>query len=85
MSRELFWDNLSEEDKVWLRSWDRADEIPADSVPEDIPLEGEPTVDDYESWKVGELRQALEEAGLDTTGVKAELIARLRAADAEGE
>lgn len=85
MSRQLFFDNLSEEDKTWLRSWGRESEIPADSVPEDIPLEGNPTVDDYESWKVGELREALSEAGLDTTGTKAELIARLREADAKGE
>lgn len=88
MSRQLDFSNLSEEDKIWLRSWDRADEIPADQPSTkvdkvaDLPVDR--TEDDYDAWKVAELRDALKEAGLSTDGHKADLIARLREADAKG-
>ena len=39
---------------------------------------------DYDGFKVGDLRAALKERGLETSGRKADLIARLEADDAEG-
>lgn len=48
------------------------------------PAEDDEPSDDYDAWKVGELRDALKELDLPTEGNKAELIARLREADAKG-
>lgn len=39
---------------------------------------------DYESWTVKQLREVLADRELSTDGLKAELVARLKAADAEG-
>lgn len=71
MPRELS-DPLTNEDKEWLRSWNREDEIPDD--------DGE---DGYDSWTVAELRTELDERGLETGGNKPDLIARLEDDDAE--
>lgn len=47
---------------------------------EEIPQREE---DDYPSWKVPQLREELSDRDLDTSGNKAELVARLREADEE--
>lgn len=128
MSKELDYDNLSEEDKDWLRnrSWGHLipDESPAVSVPGPVfkhdtsreeQLQAVPNTgtvdtlgagerlsrspsgelysqDDYESWKVADLKEEIEsrnaERGDDEQisldGKKADLVAALVADDEAG-
>jgi len=86
--RKINWDEpLTEDDKAWLRDRDMHAEIEtheAKFAPE--PKDLTPAFDDdYDSWKIGELRAEAEaREGLDTAGLKnkPDYIAALRTWDA---
>jgi hypothetical protein len=95
--RTINWDApLSEEDKGWALQRDMHEQVEANekrfakaSEGDDgkTDAEGGPTPDDYDKWKVEELRTEAEsrDPAVDLTGVtlKADIIAKLREWDAE--
>ena len=83
---------LTEDDKAWLRSWNRGDEIPGDdNEPVDAgaplndgsgdpadPFDGKEPPEDYNDWTKAQLQHELEHGRkLPKTGNVAELVARL--------
>jgi hypothetical protein len=97
----LDFDNLSEEDKAYLRSWNRHDEIPGEEPPEGTePATGfesrhqeEAGDKSYDDMSKAELKAEIEKrnAGYDeeyqlsVSGNKDELISRLEEDDATEE
>lgn len=81
-------DPLSDEDKEFLKSWNRADLIPEEDqdeadVPDDTP---EPDDDaPYSDWTGDQLRAELKKRGLPTSGKVADLISRLEEDDEEDD
>jgi hypothetical protein len=81
--------SLTDEEKEWLRNWNRQGEIPGeDSAPAVNPLypNGQPdagTAGDYSDMTNDELRDALRDRDLPTSGNKDDLIARLQEDDAD--
>lgn len=93
--RQIDWDQpLSEDDEVWLNQRltpELKEKIAANKARfggEDAEVETETSEfkDDYDSWKLAELKEEADNRGdLDTTGFskKADYIAALRTWDAE--
>jgi len=101
--REIHWDApLSEDDKAWLRDRDKHSEIEANEArfaenlllnpklkieDEDEDEDSGETQDDYDSWKVQELKDEAvkRDPPVDLTGLskKEQLIEALRAWDRE--
>lgn len=78
---------LTEDDKAWLRSWNRGDEIPDEDATEttetktetegEDPFDGQEPPDDYNDWNTKQLAHELGVRELPKGGNKAELVARL--------
>lgn len=75
---------LTKDEKVWLRSWNRHDEIPGEEppAPEDA---GDGEESDYDDMSIEELKTILRARDLPVSGNKDELIARLEEDDSEEE
>lgn len=77
-------DELTEDEKAWLRSWNRGDEIPdeeADATNADDEDDEEDEDSDYSEMSNDELRDELKRRDLPVSGNKDELIARLEEDD----
>lgn len=77
MFDELDHDNLSEDDKTWLRSWNRP--VPDDDEGE----EDEELILDLGPLTKPQLVREAEKRELDTSGTKAELQNRIEEHDAD--
>jgi SAP domain len=73
--------SLTPEEKAWLRSWNRGDEIPGGDEETEAP-DADAAYEDYTN---DQLRAELSERGLPLSGNKAELIERLEEDDASAE
>ena len=98
--RELDLDNLSDEDKAWMKSRNMPipgeDEDAEQPVPESIRptaandgalVDGNADDDseDYAQWSNAKLREELGERDLPLSGTKAEMVARLQEDDSRNE
>jgi hypothetical protein len=83
MSREVPMDQpLSDEDREYLHA--RGQHQTVEMLDERFPADdAEEEGDDYDEWTVDELKSALAERQLPTTGKKPELVERLRGAPRE--
>ena len=84
MTRQLS-DPLTDDDKAWLRSWNRGDEIPGDT-PEAESAQEDGSEDDgeeipYAEMTVADLKRELKERGLPVGGKHGDLVDRLEADD----
>lgn len=77
-------DSLTEAEKVWLRSWNRHEEIPGEEAPE-ADDEDEGGEGDYDDMSIEELKNLLRARDLPVSGNKDELVARLEEDDSEEE
>jgi hypothetical protein len=79
--------SLTEDEKVWLRSWNRGSEIPGedDDQDDDSEDEDEEEGDDYSDLSVDELKAELKERDLPTSGNKDDLVQRLVEDDEDDE
>lgn len=75
-------ESLTAEEKEWLRSWNRGDEIPGGDEEETEAPDPDAS---YEDWTNDQLRAELSGRELPTGGVKAELVERLEEDDASEE
>lgn len=73
--------SLTEDEKAWLRSWNRAGEIPGEDEPESEDDGDDAEDSDYSEWSIEELKDALRTRGLPVSGNKDELVARLEEDD----
>lgn len=91
--RDLDYDNLSDEDKAWMKSRnmpipgedDGAEVAQSVATPENTGSDsdsGDDESDNYEDWKLKTLQREAKARKLPTSGTKAELAERLREDDA---
>lgn len=78
-------DSLTDQEKEWLRSWNRHDEIPGEDAPEADDDEETAEDDGYDGLTNAELQELLKARGLPTSGNKDDLVARLEEDDEEEE
>lgn len=79
--------SLTKDEKEWLRSWNRHDEIPGEEAPEPAAADdGTAGGDsDYQDLTAEELKDKLRSRDLPVSGNKDELVARLEEDDASPE
>lgn len=82
-------DPLSDDDKEFLKSWNRADLIPDEDTDEaSEPTDNAPEPDEdtpYSEWTGDQLRAELKKRELPTSGKVADLVARLEEDDEDDE